>query len=267
MTKPPAPPYVGPGKDSGGGNKPIRRIVIHSTVGPSKPGSARNIAAYFRSSAAGGSAHYIIDAAETLQSVWDSRIAWHAPPNSHSLGIELCDWPGDSEGKKRPASRWNKGDHAKILQRAAELTAQLCLAYDVPIRKVGPAGLRAGRKGICGHVDVRGAWGQTSHWDPGHFPWRKFIRMCRAEARKIRGDKPAPKPAPKPTPTPTPKPTPEETDFMAALDEPLNTHDPKGRAETQSVTVREALTASVINITSGRRAAKRYLAQARKSKA
>jgi hypothetical protein len=59
----------------------------------------------------------------------------------------------------------------------------------------------------------------------------------------------------------------EEDDFMASIDEPLNAHDPKGRPSTANVTVREALSALVISLTEGDKAAKDYLERAAKSAA
>lgn len=201
--KPPSPPYVGPpSRSSGSNNKPIRRIVIHCTVSPCEPGGARNIAAYFRGSSAGGSAHYVVDPGEVVQSAYDSVVAWHAPPNGNSLGVELCCTLGN-QGK----GHWERDNHQRMLRKAARLVAGLCLAYDVPIRKIGPSRLRGGAQGITGHIDVSRAFGQSSHWDPGpHFPWRLFIRMVRREAERIRrGGDPTPKPDPQPTPEPTPQ--------------------------------------------------------------
>lgn len=197
--KPPSPTYLGPPfRRSSGSNKPIRRVVIHCTVSPCEPGGARNIAAYFRSSSAGGSAHYVVDPSETVQSAYDSVICWHAPPNSNSIGIELCD------PMTGPGNRWQNDRHQAMLKRAAKLTAQLCLAYDVPIRKLDPADLRAGKKGVCGHADVSDAFNQSSHWDPGPaFPWASFMTMVRAEARGLTNE-PVPTPEPnKEAATPT----------------------------------------------------------------
>lgn len=182
--KPPAPAYLGPGKHSGAGNKPIKRIVMHGTVSPCVPGGARNIARYFRSEGAGGSAHYVVDPVETVQVVYDSYVAWHAPPNGNSLGVEICDPVAGPKGPL-PLNRWNSGGHAKALQNAAELVAHLCLAYDVPMRMVGAWGLKRGRQGICEHDDVSKAFGQSSHWDLGLFPRRKFARMVRAAAQEL----------------------------------------------------------------------------------
>lgn len=182
----PSPPYVGPGRDSGSGNKPIHRIVIHGTVSPCERGGARKIAAYFRSGNARGSAHYVVDPGEVVQVVYDSKVAWHAPPNSNSIGVELCDLVGGSTGAL-PMSRWLDDDHQAMLKKAARLVAELCLAYDVPPRMRGPRGLRAGNHGLCEHDDVSDAWNQSSHWDVGNFPRVRFARMVRAEVAAITG--------------------------------------------------------------------------------
>ena len=205
---PPSPPYVGPAAHtSSGSNKPITRVVIHSTVSPCKEGQARATAAYFRSQGASGSAHYVADPSEVVQVVFDGVIAWHAPPNPNSIGLEFCDVPGKSESQKAPVGRWSDRDHAPMLSRGARLVAQLCLAYGIPIRKVGPVGLKLGRKGICGHIDVSRAFGQSTHWDPGNFPWKQFIAMVRREAEALKRGTAAPTPAkrePKPEPAPVP---------------------------------------------------------------
>lgn len=183
MAKAPAPPYVGPANRHGGkGNKPIKRIVLHSTVGPTKPGSARNIAHMFNTTSRAASAHYIVDAGEVVQDLYDSYVAYHAPPNSHSLGVEICDNPGPSESRPHSVGRWADGDHRKALLLTAELVAGLCKAYGIPIRKLSPSELRAGKKGICGHIDISHAWRQTTHWDPGEFPWAEFIRLVKKAA-------------------------------------------------------------------------------------
>lgn len=179
--KPPSPPYRGPAANHGGhGNKPVHRLVIHGTVTPCAPGWAEKVARMFRTTTRPASCHYVIDPDTEVQVVWDSVIAYHAPPNSHSLGFELCDTVTG------PASRWRDRNHRAMLRRAAPLVAQAALAYDVPIRRVGGRKLRAGARGICGHSDVRDAWGQTTHWDPGpSFPWRTFMRLVRDAAADL----------------------------------------------------------------------------------
>lgn len=185
---PPSPPYLGPpDKFSAGSNKPIRRIVIHSTVSPCERGGARKIAAYFRSDAAGGSAHYVIDPYEAVQSAYDSLIAWHAPPNPGSLGLEMCDIPGPVPAVRQAVRswRWTRREQRLMLRRTATLAAELCLAYSVPAVFLRPGGLRAGRAGITTHAHVSAAFHQSSHWDPGWWPKRWFMRMVRAEIKRL----------------------------------------------------------------------------------
>jgi hypothetical protein len=199
--QPPAPVYIGPpSKHSGMGNKPILRIVIHSAVCPCEPGWARKIAKYFMTQAAGGSAQYCVDPEETIQSAWDSLICWHAPPNPGSIGVEMCDFPGpvpnDPPGSARfkaarRAWRWTKPRQQQMLHRTARLTAQLCLAYDVPIRWQSPAQLRKNegqKQGITSHVNVSKAFGQSTHWDPGFWPRRRFMRLVKKYAREIEAE-------------------------------------------------------------------------------
>ena len=187
--QPPSPKYLGPAAHtSAGDNKPINRIVIHSTVSACKPGGAEEIAAYFRSPKSGGSAHYVVDPAAEVQVVYDGVIAWHAPPNPNSLGIEMCDTPGpvpnDPPGSARfkaakRAWRWVQPNQQAMLKRTARLTAQLCAAYDVPTRFLSIDDLKAGKHGITTHNNVSQAFHQSTHWDPGFWPRRRFMRLVR----------------------------------------------------------------------------------------
>lgn len=181
FVSPPSPVYLGPAAHTTpGNNKPIRRIVIHATVSPCRKGQARRTAAYFRSESAGGSAHYVVDPGEVVQVVYDNVIAWHAPPNRHSIGNELCYYP-----TRVPVGFWQLPHARAMLRKAARLTARQCLAFGVPPNRVSADQLRAGVAGICGHVDVSEAFGQSSHWDPGVFPWRRFMRLVRAEVARL----------------------------------------------------------------------------------
>ncbi|MCD0449854.1 N-acetylmuramoyl-L-alanine amidase [Actinocorallia sp. API 0066] len=177
-------PYI-PARKHGGTQRSIHRIVIHATVSPCVRGGARNVARYFQSSGAGGSAHYVVDPGEIVQCVRDNVVAYHAPPNTGSLGIELCD---PQAGSPR---RWSDADHEAMLRRAAVLVRQLARTYDVPLRRVSAAELRRGAKGICSHVAVSDAFGQSDHGDPevaGPFPWARFLKLITEE-----DDMPSPK--------------------------------------------------------------------------
>lgn len=190
--------YVGPvAHSSGTGNLPPTRIVIHCTAGTSDSESARSTANYFRQSVATGSAHAITDENELVVAAQDAVVCWHAPPNVHSLGIEIeCSL---ANGGK---DHWTLPSHVAKMHRAAKWVAEKCKLYDIPVVKLTPADLLAGKHGICGHVDVTNAWHQSTHTDPGpYFPWADFIGFVRDEYATLTQSTPN---------------TPPETDMSAA---------------------------------------------------
>ena len=159
-----------------GDNANPTRVVIHSTAPgtgfprASAAGTALGTARYFASAAAGGSAHYIVDVAGEQHCVPDDTIAYHAPPNERSLGIEIC-----SEAFYT-RDQWLSPQVWPAVVRAASRTAELCARFGIPKVRIGPAQLRAGARGLCGHIDISNAFGQTSHTDPGpNFPWNDFL--------------------------------------------------------------------------------------------
>lgn len=168
-------PYIPTGYH--GGTQPaVNRIVIHATVSPCVAGGARNIARYFASPSTGGSAHYVVDPAEIVQCVKEGTVAYHAPPNSGSIGIELCD------PQSGLAQRWSDPAHEAMLVRAAQLVREVAARWSIPLVKLGPKDLLAGKHGICGHIDVSNAWHKTDHGDPeehGPFPWNHFMSLIK----------------------------------------------------------------------------------------
>lgn len=193
----PSPTYIGPpAKSSAGSNKPITRVVIHSAVMPCEPGRARQLAQMNKAGGGGGSWHYAVDPAEVIQCSYDSVICWHAPPNGGSIGIEMADWPEplpDVEGSPRwlllrRSWRWRKPNHIKMLNRTARLTAELCLAYDLPTVFLSPADLKAGKRGVTTHANVSKAFRRSTHWDPGYWPRYGFMVLVRKHAKAIRAE-------------------------------------------------------------------------------
>ncbi len=160
----------------GGVQSSVSRIVIHATVSPCARGGAQSVARYFQTAGAGGSAHYVVDPGEIVACLRENVVGYHAPPNTGSIGVELCD------PQKGPASRWQDDDHQEMLRLAAGLVRRVAARWDVPLRRLTVADLRAGRRGICGHVDVSRAFGQTDHSDPGDgFPWDDFMALLTGE--------------------------------------------------------------------------------------
>lgn len=178
-------PFIQASKHGPASNLPVTRIVIHGTVSPCRDGQARATAAYFQAVKRSASAHYVVDPGEVVQCVSEATVAYHAPPNAHSIGIELCD-PQTGSG-----ARWADAAHEAMLVRAAALVRTLCAKHNIPVAHIGPSQLVAGGRGICGHVDVTNAWHQTTHVDPGpDFPWDHFLSLVRGNTTVQEDDMP-----------------------------------------------------------------------------
>lgn len=176
--------------NSGAGNLPIRRVVIHATcpgVGypaASKKGAASGTAKYFQMASSGGSAHYIYDSSRAEQHcVPENVTAWHAPPNSHSIGIEIC---GEASYTR---AQWLSAEVWPAVEEAAARTRDLCQRYGLPMRKLTVSQVRANDEGVCGHVDVSAAFHQTDHSDPGkNFPWDRFMELVAGGSTTVPDD-------------------------------------------------------------------------------
>lgn len=170
---------------SAGANLPPTRVVIHCTS-PGDPdpasrthvpfpaasaaGTARGTAGYFHQQSSGGSAHYVCDIANEEHTLAEMLIAWHAPPNAHSIGIEVCGQPFYT------TAQWLSPEVWPAVQRAALRARDVCDRRGVPWQRIGPADLLAGAHGVCGHVDVTAAFHESDHTDPGpNFPWDQFM--------------------------------------------------------------------------------------------
>ena len=162
----------------GGTQGKINRIVIHCTVTPCEPGWAVKVARYFQTVTRPASAHFVVDPKKIVRCLPDHIIAYHAPPNTGSIGVELCDW------QKGKSSRWQDESHQDMMELAADLVSDLAKQYNIPLVWLTPTELKAGKRGICGHIDVSKAWGLTDHGDPmaaGPFPKDQFMRMVKGK--------------------------------------------------------------------------------------
>lgn len=168
--------------DSGPGNITPTRVVVHTTspvVGypkASQAGMAASTARYFASGATVGSAHYVVDVAGEQHCVPDAVVANHAPPNGHSIGIEIC-----AEGGTYPQSytreQWLSPQVWPAVLNAAKRCRELCQRFGIPMVRLSVQDLLLGKHGVCGHVDVSNAWHMSTHSDPGGgFPWPEFMQ-------------------------------------------------------------------------------------------
>lgn len=180
-------PWVKPRSYTEATRARVQLIVIHTTEGSAHAGSAEDGAAYDARRTDGTSAHYYVDSDSLVQCVRTRDIAHTAMQQGNKRGIhyELCGraaWSADT---------W-AGEYATaMLKRAARQAARDAWEWSIPIRRVTIGQMRMDEKGFCGHDDIRLAWGQTTHTDPGrNFPWKRFIGMVQEEYDNMYAPKP-----------------------------------------------------------------------------
>lgn len=147
-------------------------LVIHTMENAEKPGTAAQVARWFEGpQAPKASAHYCIDAGEVVQCVREQDVAW-AAPGANRNGIHL-----EHAGRaNQSADGWKDNFSRAMLELSASLAADICRRYNLPIVRLTPEDLLAGKRGICGHIDVTKAFKKSTHIDPGKdFPWDIYL--------------------------------------------------------------------------------------------
>lgn len=155
----------------------MRLIVIHTTQNKEAAGVAKAVA-YFFTTRADGSSHYVVDDLEVYQCVDDWHEACGAPGANHDgIHVEHAGMAGQTP------EEWMDLYSQAELRNSADLVRALCEIYEIPPVRLTVEQVRDGvSKGICGHVDVSRAFGKSDHTDPGeHFPWDDYIRMVTGE--------------------------------------------------------------------------------------
>lgn len=175
----PNPPFIA-AKWHGGPQRNIKWIVLHSTVGPTKTGSAEGVARYFARGVNVASAHYVVDETTRFQCVGDHTVAYHCGYNAESIGVEMCDYPSHD------VTRWDDLLHRRLELNAAHLVARLCVVYNIRPYYVGRLGLLAGIKGVTTHRKMSLAFKKSTHWDPGAWRRRRFMREVRARYKRLK---------------------------------------------------------------------------------
>lgn len=147
------------------------------------------------------SAHAISDASTLLSDlVPDERAAWTAGPTGNSVGlhIEQCafvamsreQWLSESDvnvwvpwlNDGRGAFRLVRSPMSMLRNTARWLRVKSD-KWGIPLVKLSPAEVRAGRAGVCGHGDVSAAWGETDHTDPQpNYPWDIVLALAAGDA-------------------------------------------------------------------------------------
>jgi N-acetyl-anhydromuramyl-L-alanine amidase AmpD len=161
-----------------GRTAPIRVVVIHDMEASEAGDTAERVAQYFHTTSTKASAHICVDNDSAVRCVDDDDTAWAAPGCNHvGLQLEIAGYARQSRAE------WLDDYSKAALGQAAKVTAAWCVAYDVPVVHLTVAQLKAGKRGIVGHVDVSNAYKRTDHGDPGPgFPWDYFLGLVRDQA-------------------------------------------------------------------------------------
>ncbi|GAA3027160.1 peptidoglycan-binding domain-containing protein [Streptosporangium longisporum] len=167
----------------------IRVVVVHDMEWSETTTTAEDCARMFATMARPASAHVCVDSNSAVRCVADSDTAWAAPGCNHDgLQLEMAGFA------RQTREQWLDTYSRAMLKQAARVVAAWCKQYDIPIKHLTVAELKAGKKGLVGHVDVSKAYRRTDHHDPGpSFPWDHFLDLVR-EYAKGEPSKPADKP-------------------------------------------------------------------------
>jgi N-acetyl-anhydromuramyl-L-alanine amidase AmpD len=162
-------PYVHAGGDPGVRPR-TQVVVIHAT---DNTASDEAEAAYAAHRSDKTSAHFYNDADSVIRALPLDHIAngCREHGNAISIQFELC----------------GLSDHLAdaVLRRVAPVVAEVCRRFNIPVGHVGPAAVRGGQRGICGHDVITAAFPEDhgTHTDPGlHFPWDAFLGYVQAAA-------------------------------------------------------------------------------------
>lgn len=210
-------------------------IFIHATVTEEKVGGARLVAGWFARPGFNASTQYVVDDREVVQCVPEKAYAWAAgtTANERGIHIEFVAMPQQTRGQ------WADTYSTDELRLGARLVAELAVKYGIPLQKLTAEQLRADKSGIAGHSDARDAWHETTHWDPGDgFPWDRFLKMCRAEHRKLIEPTPAPTPVVDP-PAPAPRVSPNADTIAASAER--GAHATKGKRRAVYLKIRDLI--------------------------
>ncbi len=146
---------------------PPRLVVIHDTSNSASAAAEAHYAAT-RSLSGATSAHFYVDTTGPLGSLPLTKQAWaaYSYANSHGWHIEMCGYNAGMTGAVPAAT----------IAITAGLVRQMCQLGGIPMVKLSPADVAAGKRGICGHWDITTGLGVGTHDDPGpRFDWPAFI--------------------------------------------------------------------------------------------
>lgn len=156
----------------------VRYLVLHTSEqsGAEDPNDAEDLAKFLtspgdRTTSSGGrygsSYHGITDTDRVLPCVADDFVAYAASGGNRD-GLHLC-LPVKA-GQTR--AQWLDATSRPYIRIAAWWIVDKARAHRLPLVRISPAELAAGRLGYCDHGTVSKAFGLSTHTDVGpNFPW------------------------------------------------------------------------------------------------
>lgn len=149
-------------------------IGIHTMEAPEAGTTAEAVANYFKTVQA--SSHWCVDDDSRVRVVMDEDAAWTMPPlNNVSLNVEMAGYASQTR------AQWADSYSERTLDNVALCVAEWCHKFGIPIRHLTDDQIRAGNKGLAGHIDVNRVFHASDHTDPGpNFPWTEFLSKVTA---------------------------------------------------------------------------------------
>jgi hypothetical protein len=164
-------------------------IVIHYTAGAEGRTSAEDGAAYDRRRLDGTSCHFFTDGDSIVQEVDTGDRAHAAMRNGNRIGIQV-----EQCGTVQTREQWLDANSRPMLTNTARVCEWAMRVHGIPLRRLTPAQVRAGARGICGHADITLAFPEDggSHMDPGEsYPWDVLFTDIQAiQAGGVPGEAP-----------------------------------------------------------------------------
>lgn len=156
-------------------------IVVHDMEAGEHSDRAENTAEYFRTMSDGRvvSAHYCADNNSVVQCVRLGDVAYtvgNTAGNYRGINWEFAGFA------RQTRAQWLDAFGLAMFRQAAPIIRADAAKYGIPIARCSIDDLKARRKGITSHNDLRLAYGGTTHTDPGpNFPWDVFMQIIQED--------------------------------------------------------------------------------------
>jgi len=166
-----------PGRPDG----PPLWIVVHDMEASETSTRAENTAQYFATLNDGRSvsSHYCCDSDSVVQCVRLGDVAYtvgNRPGNYRGINWEFAGFA------QQTREQWLDPFGKAMFAQAAPYIRADARKYGIPLVKRTVAELKAYKPGVTSHNDLREAFGNTTHTDPGpNFPWDYFMALLQED--------------------------------------------------------------------------------------